>query len=140
MRAYNREMEEFLKYLAGEWGTLSKAPLIFLAAFLVIGWLAYRAARWTFDTKEQHLNAQLRLRDDQIADYKNKLSGATPDEAKARIDTLEAQIKQLLPRSLTETQISALLAAVSGIGVHRIHVCHRDTHPARRALLFGDAA
>jgi hypothetical protein len=43
-------------------------------------------------------------------DYKEKLSGATPEQAKARIDALESRLARLEPRRLTETQRADLTA------------------------------
>jgi hypothetical protein len=50
-------------------------------------------------------------------EYKDKLGGASPDEAKRRIDRLEAEINALKPRKLTDDQkvkLQALLFGLSG--------------------------
>lgn len=57
--------------------------------------------------------AQIELQDRQIADYKEKLQGATPDQAKARIEELEARLEarltRLEPRTLTIEQRRTLV-------------------------------
>ncbi len=48
-------------------------------------------------------------------DYKTKLSGATPDEAKARITALEAKIKDIEPRAILKDQKIILNTLISGL-------------------------
>jgi hypothetical protein len=107
LAAYNPRVDNIVKYIFGEWETISKAPVTFIIGLLVLAVVAYQAARY-------HLKERLQLRDDQIADYKNKLSGATPDEAKARIDRLEARVTQMEPRSLTDEQLASIARSLAG--------------------------
>jgi hypothetical protein len=54
----------------------------------------------------------------QIEGYKIKLNGASPDEAKARIESLENKLAQLEPRRLPVPQPASFIAnARSPIGV-----------------------
>jgi hypothetical protein len=55
------------------------------------------------------LESRLQLRDDEIADYKRKLAGASPDEAAARIAALEATVAKLGPRKLSLEQRQAMI-------------------------------
>jgi hypothetical protein len=47
---------------------------------------------------------QIQLQDRQIADYKSKLDGASPDQAKAKIEALEARLARVEPRRLSVKQ------------------------------------
>ena len=90
--------------------TVLSAPVPFL---LVVGTVAF--AIWKFLTHyyEGRISAKddlLALRQAQIDDYKNKLDGATPDAAKARIDALEERIEQLGPRRLSADQRQVMAA------------------------------
>jgi hypothetical protein len=84
-------MDEFLKHVAGEWETIKQAPLIFLAAVLVIGAMIYAALRWQYGARIDHLEARIRLRDDELRQFKNELHVSTPDEAARKIEELLAK-------------------------------------------------
>jgi hypothetical protein len=61
-------------------------------------------------------NAQLELADRQLAEYKQKLSGASPDEAKTKIETLISEVtalrNQMQGRRLTSEQRNKIIEAV----------------------------
>ena len=96
--------DSVVKYVAGEWQVILQAPLAFALCLIVIFGLAYSVARWRYTGSIETLESRIKLRDDQVAEYKQKLSGATPDEAKARLDALEKQISALVPRRLSMEQ------------------------------------
>ena len=50
----------------------------------------------------------------EVEDYRSKLSGATPDEAKAKISALESRISLLEPRSLSDDESSAIRKMLAG--------------------------
>jgi membrane protein implicated in regulation of membrane protease activity len=106
-------VESLIAYISGEWGVISQAPLTFAVGALLIAALVYAIIRQQFADRLESAEGRLKLRDDQIADYREKLQGATPDEARARIDDLEPRIQQvrddLSPRQLSQTQIDALV-------------------------------
>lgn len=78
--------------------TVWHAPVPFLAAFIA-SWLVMRAfIRGQFETRLSNIQSTLDLRNAQLQDYKDKLSGATPEEAKARMNALEARIDEIVPR------------------------------------------
>ena len=85
---------------------------MFLAVWAVVHWFFKRdlAAK---DAQIAGKTAQIELQDRQIADYKEKLQGATPDQAKARIEELEARLEarltRLEPRTLTIEQRRTLV-------------------------------
>ena len=85
-------------------------PTFFVILALMIGtvWIVFK---WSYGTVLDSKNSQIELQDRQLADYREKLHGATPDQAKARIDDLEGRLRrveQAGPRSLTTEQRQAL--------------------------------
>jgi hypothetical protein len=72
---------------------------------------------------------QGRLDLDRVAESDRKLSGASPDEAKARIEHLEARLAALEPYQLTADQLSrlhtALVAAKYGARITRANTSPR---------------
>jgi hypothetical protein len=92
-----------------------QAPLTFAVAAILVAGIVWAALDWKYSAQISDLQSRLSLRDDQINDYKNKLSGATPDEAKNRLDALELQVKALSPRRLTETQKDKIVQSLRGV-------------------------
>src|SRR5262249_2515916 len=103
--------DNLIEKLLAQAATIKAAPVPF--ALVVVGlatgvWVVFN---YSYSTILSSKNAQLELADRQIADYKQKLGGASPDEARARMDELEKglkaltqQIKVLQPRRLTAEQ------------------------------------
>jgi len=75
-------LDQIVKYILGEWQVIAKAPMSFMAAVLAAGAIVWVAMSWGYG-REMSLLSQ------QVADYKDKLSGSSPDQAKAKIDALE---------------------------------------------------
>jgi len=75
---------------------------------LVIWWMLDRHYRGRLDTKDATIQHQDRV----IQDYKDKLAGATPEEARARIEALESRLKDIAPRTLTPAQRAKLTEAM----------------------------
>jgi hypothetical protein len=101
-------VEWFIKYVLGEWSVIKTAPLAFATAVtaVVIGTMTLFS--WGYGREVSYLNVQL-------ADYKEKLKGDSPEQAKARIDILERAVVQTIGypwRPLTQGEIAALAAAL----------------------------
>ena len=82
------------------------APLAFLLFAALVFFGAERFARSRYEDR-------IKLRDDQIADWKRKTEGNTPDDARARLDALEGQVREILPRRLTPEQRGKLSEALA---------------------------
>lgn len=80
------------------------APIPFLAAIIFVGWLIWLGMRAHYRGRLESKDGLIALKDGQLQDYKDKLSGATPDEARARLDALESRIDALGPRKITAEQ------------------------------------
>src|SRR4051812_48406351 len=102
-------LQPIIDHLDKQWAVISQAPTIFVIAAALIFGLAFAISKLLHGhTISGHLASiaslehRLKLKDDRIADYERKLEGATPDEAKARIQALEHRLEALAPRRLSE--------------------------------------
>lgn len=84
-------MEQFIKYVLDEIRVIGDAPAVFGGAMLVIALAIWWILSWRY-------SGIIKNRERTIALYKNRLGGASPDEAKAKIDSLEGQIWTLKDR------------------------------------------
>jgi hypothetical protein len=101
-------MERFITYVLKEARIIRRASLIFATAILVIaGVLFYgiwQAMDWRYSGIIANINAELSSAKAVRDEYKDKLQGATPDQAKARVDDLEARVRRLEPRTISPEQ------------------------------------
>jgi len=84
-------MDQFTKYVLDEIGVIGDAPVVFGAAILVVAAAVWSILSWRY-------SGIIKNRERTIALYKNRLDGASPDEAKAKLDSLEGQIWTLKDR------------------------------------------
>jgi hypothetical protein len=82
-------MKDFVEYILKEARVILGAPIAFTAAVFALGVTIW----WFMEWGHGRENSLLRQ---QVADYKDKLSGASPDQAKARIDELERKFAALV--------------------------------------------
>jgi hypothetical protein len=85
-------------------------PTFAVILVLMVG-AVWIVVNWSYSTILASKTGQIELQDRQLADYREKLQGATPDQAKARIDNLEARLRRMEqagPRSLTAEQRQAI--------------------------------
>jgi hypothetical protein len=83
--------EQFVQYALGQVRLMAEAPLVFGAAVLFLGAIIWAALRWRYSAVIKHRNHIIAL-------YKARLGGATPDQAKAKMDSLEGQVVSLKNR------------------------------------------
>lgn len=105
-------IESIVKYVLSELRVITQAPLAFTLSLAVLAIMIWRAVAWRYAGTIDSLEGRNKLQADQIADYKGKLSGASPDEAKRRLDALELMVKALSPRRLDDTQKAKIVAAL----------------------------
>ena len=74
--------EHLVDLLGKEWAVISQSPVSFITVIFIVAGIVWAALRWQYETRITH-------RDDEIAAYKRKLDGATPDEARANLNRLE---------------------------------------------------
>jgi len=115
-------MEQIIKYVLGEAREILEAPFIFFSALLVVLCAAWWAINWRY-------SAIIDTKDGIIALYKERLQGATPDQARAKIESLEAQVLSLKAREwppLTLRTSAAFKAALKDLSPTRIDVFAQD--------------
>ena len=110
-------MPAWLENLVVGWPMIRANLPTFFAIVIILIIAIWAIIYWSFRAILGSKTAQIELLDRQIADYRLKLHGATPDEAKARIDSLEARLKSIEPRRLVADRrlefIEALRAAAA---------------------------
>jgi hypothetical protein len=84
-------LERLIQYIQSEVRLIADAPLVFGAAVLFLGVIIWVALRWRYSRIIEHTGRMLAL-------YKARLDGATPDQAKAKMDSLEGQVVSLKNR------------------------------------------
>jgi hypothetical protein len=121
--------------------TVAHAPVPLLAALIALGIVILWLARWRFRTRIETLRSLADLREAQLQDYKDKLNGASSDQARARMDALEsrlfevlAQVASLAPRNLTDQQRRAALAVLDRFRGCRIKILSDAAAPDVKRL------
>jgi len=94
--------EQFVQYALGEIRLIAEAPLVFAAAVLFVGVIIWAALRWRYSSIIEHRNNIIAL-------YKARLNGATPDQAKAKMDSLEGQVLSLKNREWPKLTPAAVI-------------------------------
>jgi hypothetical protein len=109
-------VESFIKYVLGEMRVFAEAPVTFIVALLVLGGVVWWLLDWRYSGIVSNRDGTISNRDSEISllrgqrdDYKEKLSGASPEQAKAKIEALESRLAQLEPRRTTQDQRNKLL-------------------------------
>ena len=100
-------LDQILDHVDKEMRVLLDAPLLFFAALAVTSTFIWRVFEWRYAAKN-----------DLIELYKAKLDGATPEEARARIEKLEATIKRTVGsewKPLGDREVDALRKALEPI-------------------------
>ena len=119
--------EQFVQYILGELHLIVEAPLVFGAAVLFLGAIIWAALRWRYSRGIERRNHIIAL-------YKARLNGATPDQAKAKIDSLEGQVVSLKNREwpkLTPAAVTDFESVLASQGSHVVSIL-----PTDRDLVF----
>ena len=115
--------EQFIQqYVLGEVRLISEAPFVFGAAVLLLGAIIWAALRWRYSSIIDH-------RDRTIALYKARLDGATPDQAKGKMDSLEGQVVSLKNREwskLAPAAVTDFENVLASQGSHVVSVLPQD--------------
>src|SRR5215813_1694040 len=115
-------LEQFIQYLQSEVRSIAEAPLVFGAAVLLLGALIWVALRWRYSGIIERSSRMIAL-------YKARLDGATPDQAKAKIDSLEGQVVSLKNREwpkLTPAAVTDFESVLASQGSHVVSVLPTD--------------
>jgi hypothetical protein len=115
-------LDQFVQYVLGEARLIAEAPLVFGAAVLFLGAIIWAALRWRYSGIIEQRNRIIAL-------YKARLNGATPDQAKAKIDSLEGQVTSLKNREwpkLTPAAVTDFESILASHGPHAVSVFLQD--------------
>jgi hypothetical protein len=86
-------MPQWMQDLISGWPMImANVPTFLVIMALIIGAL-WATFNWAYGSVIASKNSQIELQDRQLADYKQKLAGATPDQAKAKIEDLEDRVR-----------------------------------------------
>lgn len=100
---------EISGFLQANWAVIEQAPWVFVVGGAMCLGIGYAiASRLTSE--------RLQLAEARVADYKEKLAGATPDEAKTTIAELQREVsalKAIQPWRLSTAQVTQLSAAIA---------------------------
>lgn len=95
-------------WLVNEGRVIADAPVAFLVSVGVIGSLLYFGIKAFFKERMEVLEQRRQHAQDEADAYKNKLQGATPEEAAQAIRELQSRVRALEPRRLTDEQRRAM--------------------------------
>ena len=101
---------------------IAEAPVVFGAAVLLLGVIIWAALRWRYSDIIEHRNHIIAL-------YKARLDGATPDQAKAKMDSLEGQVLSLKNREwpkLMPAAVTDFESVLASQGSHVVSVLPQD--------------
>jgi hypothetical protein len=108
-------MGSFIQHVLRELKVIRGAPIAFFGAIAVLAVGIWLAMNWGYGRVIDNRDAEISYIRTQRDDYKDKLSGASPDQAAQRIAALEAKVKDIEPkpqRHLTDEQKAKLIAAL----------------------------
>jgi hypothetical protein len=135
-------MSEWIVKLLEQWDTVKAAPIPFTIAIIIAAAIIWVAVEWSYRGILGSKNAQIELQDRQLADYRDKLKGASPEEAKAKIDALESTIRTTIGsrwKPLTQDESARLTAAVAPLPKRRIQVMYGNQLGKDLAQSIADA-
>lgn len=101
---------------AEQWAAVASAPLPFLIALFVCAGGIWCIMDFSYSASLKSKNAQIELKDAPIADYRDKLGGATPTQAKAEMDALKEKVRNTIGDRwppLNKEQVAALAAKLA---------------------------
>ena len=114
--------EQLVQNILDQARLVAQAPLAFAAGVLLLGAIIWSALRWRYAKMIEHRNGIIAL-------YKARLNGASPDQAKARMDSLEGQVVTLKNREwpkLSPAAVADLENILTSQGSHVVSIVPQD--------------
>jgi hypothetical protein len=135
-------MPQWMQDLFAGWPMIrANIPTFFVIVVLIFG-AVWGLMDWRYGAIVASKSGQIELQDRQLADYKQKLDGATPDQAKAKIDALERRVRVTVGKEwdpLTKTEITALATKLKAISKTRIQIMYENALGKELAESFLEA-
>jgi hypothetical protein len=88
-------MPEWLDMIGQEWPVITAAPISLSIAAVVITVIVWAIIHWFYRWLLSSKNIQIEMLRGRLADYRNVLEGASPNEAAYKIAQLKAQLKAI---------------------------------------------
>lgn len=106
-------MEEAPQGLRQQMSAVASAPLLLAVAVLVIGAVVWGILQVSYRTVLSNKDRHISMLERRVAEYRDVVGGASPDEARRRIEAMEAELKtlrlRLQPRHITPEQRQAIV-------------------------------
>jgi hypothetical protein len=135
-------MPQWMQDLTTGWPMIrANLPTFFVILVLIIG-TVWWVMDWRYGGVLASKSGQIELQDRQLADYRDKLKGATPEEAKAKIDALEDKVRNTIGdrwEVLTKEEFTKLVEFVAPLAKRRIQVMYVNYLGKDLARSFADA-
>jgi len=97
LRLLRADLVHDRRYCCRHGATIKAAPISFCIAVAALGGVVWTTLDWADSARLKNKDEEIGLLVRQRDEYKDKLGGASPDQAKARIDALEARLKRVEP-------------------------------------------
>jgi hypothetical protein len=91
-------MDTFVKYILGELRMIADAPVSYVVAVVATALLIWWAMEWRYSGVISNRDSEINVIKTQRDAYREKLSGASPDQAAQRIDSLTREVANLRAR------------------------------------------
>src|SRR5215510_12797264 len=114
--------DQLVQYVLDQAHLVAQAPVAFAAGVVILGAIIWSVLRWRYAKMIEHRNGIIAL-------YKARLNGATPDQAKAKMDSLEGQVVSLKNREwpkLTPAAVTDFENILASQGTHVVSVVQQD--------------
>ena len=122
-------MPPWMQDLFAGWPMIkANLPTFFVILVLMVG-AVWIVVNWSYSGVLASKNGQIELQDRQLADYKQKLDGASPEQAKAKIEALEKTIRLTVGarwEPLNSSEISTLASKLKDIKKSRASIMYEN--------------
>ncbi len=88
-------LERFCDHCKKEWAVLRQAPIAFCVTMLLAIAIAFAAGSWLYGRELDTQKATIEFQTQKLEDYRNKLQGASPEEAAKELGMLRSQVAEL---------------------------------------------
>jgi hypothetical protein len=106
-------MPDWLARLRREFAAIASAPTVFTVVVLCLVAGIWGAVQWSYGALLSGKNAEIRLLERRLAEWRDKMAGMSADEVRDRLRTLETQARSLQmrlhPRVLGDDMRQALI-------------------------------
>ncbi len=119
-------LDTILEHALKEAKVIKEAPLGFVIVVALAGTLIFLVTQWHFSGLLDTLNSRISWQDDQLTDYRNRLHGASPEQAASQITAL----------TKANTKLQDEIAALQRIS-HAPHLTKRQQSELKTVLGAG---